>query len=121
MPCEDSFDKDGIASRVSRPMGRQERQTHSAKQPAAVGASAYAYLKERIIGGAYDRDEWIPVETVAADLAVSRQPVMDAIKRLSVEGFVEIVPQVGSRVRRYSERDIRDFFVFFAQSEAYVA
>ena len=95
--------------------------TGTSRKGTAVNANAYAHIKDRILSGEFGRQSWIPVDAIAEALSVSRQPVMDAIKRLSFEGFIEIVPQVGSRVRRYTERDIRDFFVFFAQSEAYVA
>src|SRR3546814_11189711 len=46
---------------------------------------------------------------------------MDALRRLSIEGFVEIVPQVGCRPRRPEINEIRDFFRLFAEGEAIVA
>src|SRR3546814_9951868 len=46
---------------------------------------------------------------------------MDALRRLSIEGFVEIVPQVGFRPRRPEINEIRDFFRRFAEGEAIVA
>lgn len=98
-----------------------EKGTATNRGGSAIGANVYAHVKEQILGGAFGKGDWIPIDDIASSLGVSRQPVMDAMKRLSVEGFVEIMPQVGSRVRHYSERDIRDFFALFALGEAHVA
>src|SRR3546814_9224727 len=46
---------------------------------------------------------------------------MDALRRLSIEGFVEIVPQVGCRPRRPEINEIRDFFRLFAEGDAIIA
>ncbi len=82
---------------------------------------AYLYLKTQLMEGRYVGGDWLPIETVASELGMSRQPVMDAIKRLSSEGFIEIVPQVGSRVRQYDQSEIGDFYQLFAGCEGLVA
>lgn len=46
---------------------------------------------------------------------------MDAVRRLSQEGFVNVVPQVGSFPRRYGTQEMLDFFELFAESECVVA
>lgn len=81
----------------------------------------YRHLKQRLLDGAYPPGGRIPVEEIATELEVSRQPVMEAMKRLSVEGFVSIVPQVGCRTRRYEGQEIHDFFHLFATSEAFLS
>ena len=81
----------------------------------------YAYVKQQILDGAFARDTWIPVDQIAAHLAVSRQPVMDALKRLTMEGFISIIPQVGCRIRVYTPVEIQDFYRLFAEGEALVA
>lgn len=82
---------------------------------------AYEFTKERILDGAIGRGEWIRVEDIAAKLGMSRQPVMDALRRLSIESIIEIVPQVGSRVAVTDPREIADFFRFFATTEGLTA
>ncbi|MBL4837927.1 MAG: GntR family transcriptional regulator [Kordiimonadaceae bacterium] len=77
-----------------------------------AGSRVYEYVKDNLLEDAYRNLERIPIEKIAKELGVSRQPVMDAIKRLSAEGFIEIIPQVGSRLRQYSSRDVLDFFNF---------
>lgn len=69
----------------------------------------------------YAPNDWIPVDEIASELNVSRQPVMDAVKRLAIEGFVVVVPQVGCKVREYSAEEIHEFFELFAEGEALVA
>lgn len=41
-------------------------------------------------------------------LDVSRSPVAEAMNRLSVEGLVEIIPQAGTKVARFSMSEIRE-------------
>lgn len=69
----------------------------------------------------FGRDGWVPVDELASELQVSRQPVMDAVKRLAIEGFVTIVPQVGCKVRGYAAAEIDEFFMLFAHCESVVA
>ncbi len=81
----------------------------------------YSYVKEQILDGAFSGEAWIPVDQIAAHLAVSRQPVMDSLKRLTMEGFISIIPQVGCRIREYTATEIQDFYRLFAEGEALVA
>jgi DNA-binding GntR family transcriptional regulator len=46
---------------------------------------------------------------------------MEALRRLSSEGLVEIIPQVGCRVPVYSGADVSDFFAIFGGMEGAVA
>jgi len=97
------------------------RTSKNQRRGLAAGTRVYDYLKSQLLEGAFHNVARLPVEDIAAELEVSRQPVMDSIKRLTVEGFLEIIPQVGSRVRRHETRDVQDFFHLFALSEAYLA
>jgi DNA-binding GntR family transcriptional regulator len=60
---------------------------------------AYDHIKRMLITGEVTRRDWFPIDKIAGTLKTSRQPVMDALRRLSTEGFVDIVPQVGCRPR----------------------
>lgn len=100
---------------------RRQRNATAATAAPTAGAHVYQEVKTLLLDGAFNAANWIPVDELAAKLQVSRQPVMDAIKRLAFEGFLEIVPQVGSRVRKYEIADIEDFFELFAVGEAQVA
>ena len=78
-------------------------------------------LKERLLGGRYPMGSRISIEEVKAEFGVSKQPVMDAMRRLEATGIVEIVPQSGCRVAHYSAQEIRDFFNLFGRFEGEIA
>lgn len=82
---------------------------------------AYQHVKAMLIDGRLRASDWLPVDAIASELRSSRQPVMDAIKRLGIEGFVEVVPQVGSRVLKPEPQDIDDFYRLFAAGEGLIA
>ena len=82
---------------------------------------AYDHIKQLLVSGEITSQQWFMVDEIAEGLGTSRQPVMDALRRLSIEGFVEIVPQVGCRPRQPDISEIRDFFRFFAEGEALIA
>lgn len=93
-----------------------------AKNPRGkLADEAYQYVKNMLISGSLGDDKWIAVDQVASALDVSRQPVMDALRRLAHEGFVEIVPQVGCRARDSSDDEIRDFYRLYSHNEAMMA
>jgi DNA-binding GntR family transcriptional regulator len=80
-------------------------------------ARAYQQIKHWLISGRYKPGDDLSVESIAAELAISRQPVMEAMRILSREGFIEIIPQVGCRVAVHSVADLGDFFRLFAAVE----
>lgn len=82
---------------------------------------AYQTAKQRLLDGVYKAGSRISVEDMVAELGISRQPVMDALKRLSAEGYLEIIPQVGVRVVVPARQDVRDFFRVLAATESVCA
>jgi len=70
----------------------------------------YEAIKERLLDGRYFAAEKLGVDAIAEEFGMSRFPVMDAMKRLSVEGFVNITPQVGCRVATFAAAEATDFF-----------
>jgi DNA-binding GntR family transcriptional regulator len=61
------------------------------------------------------------VEDIVASLHTSRQPVMEAFKRLASEGFLEITPQVGCRVVIPDAAEIADFFLILGAVQGLAA
>ncbi len=55
-------------------------------------------IREAIIGLAFAPGEFIQKDAICKRLGVSRFPVSEALGRLADEGFVEILPQRGTRV-----------------------
>lgn len=86
-----------------------------------LAAAVYEEIKGRIITGAYAPGEWLSVEELSRVFSVSRQPVMDAMRRLSSDWLVEVVPQVGCRVANYDHRSVVDFLSTFGEVEGQVA
>jgi DNA-binding GntR family transcriptional regulator len=78
-------------------------------------------LRARLLTGRYPVGSRISIEEVKAEFGVSKQPVMDAMRRLEATGIVQIVPQSGCRVVSYSAQEIRDFFNLFGRFEGEIA
>lgn len=83
--------------------------------------AAYAYLKGLLLGGGLEPGDQISSEGVGRVLSMSRAPVSDAIRRLAVEGFLEILPQVGCRVVRPVPNEVGDLYEIFGASEGVIA
>lgn len=89
----------------------------------AIGRKAdlvFETLRSELVDGLHRPGTELSVSATAARLNVSKQPVMDAVRRLSESGFLEVVPQVGVRVVAPSRHDVEDFYVVFAALEAVV-
>jgi DNA-binding GntR family transcriptional regulator len=82
---------------------------------------AYAYLKGLLLRGGLNPGDQISSEAVGRVLSISRAPVSDAIRRLTVEGLLEILPQVGCRVVRPVPAEVRDLYEIFGASEGVIA
>jgi DNA-binding GntR family transcriptional regulator len=96
----------------------------SVVQPRNTGRMAnsiYETLRERLVSGEYPQGSRISVEALRAELAVSKQPVMEALRLLSADGIVDIIPQVGCVTSTYPLREIADFYDMFAGFEGAIA
>lgn len=60
----------------------------------------YQYLREKLLSGEMRPGEHIKINDVVAELDVSRTPVREALKRLEAENLVEIIHNVGAKVRK---------------------
>ncbi|MEM7466405.1 MAG: GntR family transcriptional regulator [Pseudomonadota bacterium] len=90
----------------------------AAAQPRAE--LAYQHLRKALLEGELTPGDKISVVAVTEQLACSRVPVMEAMKRLEADGFVEIIPQVGCHVSTPIATDVVDFFNLFATVESTV-
>ena len=68
----------------------------------------YLALREAILTLRYKPAEALRKGEICAALGVSRSPVAEAITRLAAEGLVDVVPQAGTYVARFSMADIRE-------------
>lgn len=78
-----------------------------------VGTKAdlvFETLKARVIAGWRGYGETLNTVEIAEEFGVSRRPVMDAMSRLELAGFIEIIAQVGCRVIVPERRAVREHF-----------
>jgi DNA-binding GntR family transcriptional regulator len=111
-PSRVSPDSRDAAPRAATPLHRGGSRLNDA---------VYDQLKERLVEGRYAAGERVSAETLRLEFGVSKQPVMEALRRLSSDGLMEIVPQVGCRVSRYDLQEVDDFYVMFGGFEGTIA
>ncbi|QYZ71298.1 GntR family transcriptional regulator [Neotabrizicola shimadae] len=74
----------------------------------SLGQRVYQCLRTAILALTYRPGEILRKPEICAALGVSRSPVSDAVARLAAEGLVEVVPQAGTFVARFSMEEIRE-------------
>ncbi|WP_434612733.1 GntR family transcriptional regulator [Tabrizicola sp. M-4] len=74
----------------------------------SLGQRVYQTLREAILSLAYRPGEILRKPEICDALGVSRSPVADAVARLAAEGLVDVVPQAGTFVARFSMEEIRE-------------
>lgn len=70
----------------------------------------YEYLRASIESGALVPGTFLDQNRISAELGISRMPLRDALIQLDLEGFVEILPRRGVRVRRLTLDDVRHLY-----------
>ncbi|MGE5614104.1 MAG: GntR family transcriptional regulator [Bacillota bacterium] len=65
-------------------------------------------IREAIIVGELKPGERLMEVQLAEKMGVSRTPVREAIRKLELEGLVEMLPRKGARVANLSEKEIMD-------------
>jgi GntR family transcriptional regulator, rspAB operon transcriptional repressor len=74
----------------------------------SLGQRVYQTLRAAILSLAYRPGEILRKPEVCEVLGVSRSPVADAVARLAAEGLVDVIPQAGTYVARFSMAEIRE-------------
>ena len=82
---------------------------------------AYKELKRIILDHEIPQGGKLKEAELAAALGISRTPVREAINRLEREGLVEIFPQRGAFVVRFTEKDIYELFLIRENLEGLAA
>jgi DNA-binding GntR family transcriptional regulator len=95
--------------------------SHPHRTTGRVAAIVYGSLRDRFVSGSFAQGTRLSVESIRAEFSVSKQPVMEALRVLSADGLVEIIPQVGSIARSYPAQEVRDFYEVFAGIEGAIA
>lgn len=74
----------------------------------SLAQKVYLSLKQAILTLAYRPGERMQKPEICKVLGVSRSPVTEAMTRLASEGLVDIIPQTGTFVTRFSMAEIRE-------------
>ncbi len=74
----------------------------------SLGQRVYQSLRHAIMTLACRPGQILRKPEICAALGVSRSPVSDAMARLAAEGLVDVVPQAGTFVARFSMIEIRE-------------
>lgn len=74
----------------------------------SLGQRVYQTLRHAILTLQYKPGEILRKPDICDALGVSRSPVADAVARLQAEGLVDVVPQAGTFVARFSMQEIRE-------------
>ena len=74
----------------------------------SLSTRVHLVLKDAILSLFYKPGEILRKTEICATLGVSRSPVTEAVAKLAAEGLVEVVPQAGTFVSRFSMDDIRE-------------
>ncbi|WP_153768968.1 GntR family transcriptional regulator [Labrenzia sp. CE80] len=78
------------------------------KMSGSLAQRVYAVLREAILTLHLPPGALLKKQAICEQLGVSRSPVTEAITRLAAEGLVEVIPQSGSRVTKFSMPEIRE-------------
>ncbi|MCQ1530657.1 GntR family transcriptional regulator [Lutispora saccharofermentans] len=79
---------------------------------ATLGDQIYAVLRDDIINQRIECGEKLTLKALQERFDISSTPIREAIKRLSQEGLVEHVTNVGAKVIDIDEKDIREIYDF---------
>jgi GntR family transcriptional regulator, rspAB operon transcriptional repressor len=86
----------------------QDRLRPLTEFPGSLGQKVYQTLRQAILSLTYRPGEILRKPEICEALGVSRSPVADAVARLAAEGLVDVVPQAGTFVARFSMQEIRE-------------
>src|SRR4029077_3149860 len=98
-----------VVTRRNLPRTSLSRSDGAAHLPASE--RIYTQLKESILGGTLESGSRLVELSLASDLGVSRTPIREALKRLSVEGLVMLDPIRGMIVRQIDPHEVEDFYI----------
>jgi len=90
--------------------GRTDLTLTAITSESSLADQTYRTLRRRIILGEYAQGARLVEASLAADLAVSRLPIREALPQLENEGFVTTLPRRSSRVVEWTEADITELF-----------
>ena len=80
------------------------------KRPDSLNHISYKSIKNMIISAKLHFEILYSVQKLADILGTSRTPVREALLKLASEGLVDIVKNRGFKLRKFSKKEVDDFF-----------
>ncbi|MFT0549019.1 GntR family transcriptional regulator [Allopusillimonas ginsengisoli] len=93
----------------------------SASQHGHASETAYLWIKQKILANRWPDGAALKESDLSKEIGVSRTPVRDALRRLTLEGLVETIPNQGSRLKRWDSDDLEEIFGLRVVLESYGA
>ncbi|HEX4099783.1 MAG TPA: GntR family transcriptional regulator [Pseudonocardiaceae bacterium] len=87
----------------------------------AASELAATQLRQAIRGGQFVPGEHLGEVELATRLGVSRTPIREALRLLEAQGLVEILPNKGARVIRWSIEDLEEIYDLRSMLESHAA
>jgi DNA-binding GntR family transcriptional regulator len=86
----------------------------------SAGQRAYAWIRDAILNGEFAEGEFIDEGALADRVNTSRTPVREALQRLQVERYVDLLPRRGAQVRVVTAVEMREIYQarFVLESDA---
>lgn len=82
----------------------------SVLQTRSLREQVYDYLRGEMNSGGLQPGSFLDLNALAQELGISRTPLRDALLQLEVEGFVEILPRRGFRLKSLGLDEIRNIY-----------
>ncbi|MCL2578944.1 MAG: GntR family transcriptional regulator [Oscillospiraceae bacterium] len=76
----------------------------------SLSEMAVQYIKNKILSGEFKGGDKLIETNISADLAISRPPVREALRELSVQGMIVFSPRKGNVVPEISLEEILEIF-----------
>ncbi|GAB4526631.1 MAG: GntR family transcriptional regulator [Anaerolineae bacterium] len=95
-----------------------ETQLFDRIQPRTLRAEIVDILRDAIVSGRLKPGEHLKESTIAEQMSVSRIPVREAFRQLEQEGLILSIPNQGSFVKVFDEKDIKEIFTLRAALES---
>ena len=86
----------------------------------SAGQRAYEWIRDAILRGDFAEGEFIDEVALSEQVNTSRTPVREALQRLQVERYIDLLPRRGAQVRVMTAVEMREIYQarFLLESEA---
>ena len=83
--------------------------------------SAYNLIRSRILDGSFEAGKRLKEGELSKECDVSRTPVREALRRLAADGLVDITPNSGAVVTKWSKSDVFELYTLRHHLESLAA